>query len=63
MATVNNPTGEALLVPSLNNLRLDPGDTEVTDEEAAAFVGHPVVSVVTPKPEKPAKASATPKDA
>lgn len=62
MATVHNPTDTALLVPSLDNLRLDPGDTQVTDEQAAAFAGHPVVTVVTPKPEKP-KASPTPKDA
>ena len=63
MATVHNPTDTALLVPSLDNLRLEPGDTTVTDEQAAAFVGHPIVSVVSPKPEKPAKASATTKDA
>lgn len=46
MAIVNNPTGAALLVPSLDNLRLEPGDNTVTDGQAAALAGHPVVNVV-----------------
>ena len=46
MATVHNPTDQALLVPSLDNLRIEPGDNSVTDEQAAALAGHTVVSVV-----------------